>query len=114
VFDGPPSDETHVRLDLVYDKDQEDNSMDHRLPSRVTPASYANETSTGETVFVYASAGAGRVPIEVWRSDAELDYWTLASDASRAEAQETGYILVARIGYGVAISDSATAEIVVA
>lgn len=50
-------------------------------------------------VWTTAGTGDGRVPLELWRSDAVHDYWTLASEASRAAATAAGYTRVATVGW---------------
>jgi alpha-L-fucosidase len=49
--------------------------------------------------YAAASDGPGLAPLQVWHSAALGDYWTLASDASRAAAQAAGYVLVDTVGY---------------
>jgi hypothetical protein len=105
------------RIDGVYDGAKDDNSLSDGS-SAFSPAGYANETSMGETFYVFESPAnvtvankeqAGRegratvalVPIDVYYSKALGDHWVLATAKSRTEATAKGYEKVGTLGYGL-------------
>jgi hypothetical protein len=103
------------RVDGIYNSKKDDNSLSDGS-STFSPAGYANETSMGETFFVYKSpatvtiASKGHkehlvavalVPIDVYYNEALGDHWVLASAASRTEAMTKGYVRVGGLGFGL-------------
>ena len=69
----------------------------------LAPRSYADE-ATQDRCHVYVESKAGRIPIDVFYSDARKDLWVLASPASRATALAKGYTFVGNLGYGLPIA----------
>jgi alpha-L-fucosidase len=100
VWSSPAAGATR-RIDLIYDLALDDNSLSDGT-SAFTPAGYANESSTGETFYVFPTqVNASLVPLDVYFSGrgSESDHWVLASSASRAVATERGYVKLGTIGY---------------
>jgi hypothetical protein len=106
---GPPLNNTLKRIDGIFDAATVDNSLSDGAAS--TPPGFQNASSYGETFYVYAQPGTARapgaseagalVPLEVWFDAARQDRWVLASKASRAAAQASGYALVGTLGYAL-------------
>lgn len=105
VFDGPaPDGDASVEVRLVYDIKINDNSMAPMTANpKFMPAGYADE-ATQDRCHVYVESKAGRIPIDVFYSDARKDLWVLASPASRATALAKGYTFVGNLGYGLPIA----------
>ena len=49
--------------------------------------------------YAYTVGAPDRTPLDVWHNAALGDYWTLASDASRATAAAVGYVKVSSVGF---------------
>jgi hypothetical protein len=105
------------RIDGVFSHLLDDNSLSDGS-SAFSPAGYTNETSMGETFYLFASpanvtvankaqslregrASVALLPIEVYYSESLGDHWVLASAASRTEATSKGYKKVGTLGYGL-------------
>lgn len=91
---APPGDgESVVSVKLYY------NGGTDNMGAPAPPADGQTWQDVDTECLVYANAGAGRAPLEVWRSTQLGDYWSLASAASRAAAQAAGYTLVESVGF---------------
>jgi alpha-L-fucosidase len=88
-----PSGEETVPVTLFY------NGGWDNMGAAAAPADGQAWGAVDVECFAYVASGAGRVALEVWHSAALGDFWTLASDASRARAVQLGYVRVSGVGY---------------
>jgi hypothetical protein len=95
-----------VQLDLWYNAAAQSNLV---IPAGMAPPApgYARVRTLAYALPANYSGPAPSVPLELWRGQdtptgaparSHLDFWTLASAASRAEAAAAGYTLVAALG----------------
>ena len=95
-----PNGEQTVPVTLFY------NGGTDNMGAAAAPQDGQSWAAVDTECFAYVAGGAGRLPLEVWHSVALGDYWTLASDASRALASQLGYVRVSSVGF----IDAAPAE----
>eukprot|EP00038_Savillea_parva_P004337 m.136574 g.136574 ORF g.136574 m.136574 type:complete len:630 (+) comp11439_c0_seq6:204-2093(+) len=100
---GYASDAGVKRLYLVYSLAVTDNGLTDGIHnSSYAPPGYADE-SQYDTMWVYSAPAPGRVALDVYYHAVAKDFWVLASNASRADAEQRGYTLVGTLGYGLAL-----------